>query len=494
MTKLAGQVKVNVINEAQTISVPGQGLAYVLGPTKKGPVGDPRSIINSVAAFRRHFGNDGGLFTAMCTSMLMQGVNLRVSRVIGDNAEQSQCDPFELDGVPMFYFKSKYPGLHYNDLKITLSPGQGDEQFTLDITDGYIKERFENLSVPQTGELNYLKIVEENSRLVTPVYYDGSGSGSGQGAQGEVPTLWVTQLKEFSGGTDGDEIVAADYQDAMDGFDPYYDGILICAPHLEGDTDVDNMLAVYASARKDIFALVHVPNSLGDKDAIVAYAEANFSTNNYLIVGGGGLVTTDLGYLSQVPETARYAALLINQYNVAPWLSPSGARRGLVQGTQGPVNNFGSPAYFQDLEEIIGKGVNMVIRRNNMDMFWSGYTMAQGNSPEKFISVSMLLQYMVRVLKPTLEAFISEPNEPTTWSQIYYRVENFLNTLVSNRALLDWKWDGDQFASSMNDLQINDPQDVSNGIYKIQLQIQTVSPIVVIELDIIMTQAGVEFK
>lgn len=506
MNKPAGQVRVQVINEAQTVVPPGEGLAYIVGPTLKGLKGNAKTIITSVAHFIRTYGDDGGLFTAIAKRMIQQGAQLRVSRVVSSTAAYAESDPFYLGSLPVFKFKAKAPGYQYNNVSVELIPGEGN-LFDIYVTEldstGAVAtlEKFLNLVVPENTTVNpwYLDPVR-SSNLVEPIYLSDSGDGvdSSSGAG-----IWASQENALEGGSNGADLVTADYTAALAGFDPYYDGKVVCIPHLDGtevgidDAIINAALITYAEARKDLVCIVHVPNTMDTKDKIVEYMEDGngISTSKFAIVTAGGVKAALLGgYISDLPETGFYAAMLVNHYNTHPWRSPSGYNYGIIAGTNGPVNNFGSPANFTDLDLITREGVNMFINRDGTHMFWTGYTMALDNTPEKFASIVLLEFYMISFLKPTLERFISEPNDPETWSRIYYTCKVILDRLVEFRALTEYQWDGDQFASSMNDLQVNDPQDVQDGIYKVQLQIKTVSPIVIIDLAIILTNAGVEFK
>ena len=66
--------------------------------------------------------------------------------------------------------------------------------------------------------------------------------------------------------------------------------------------------------------------------------------------------------------------------------------------------------------------------------------------------------------------------------------------LKTERAVYDLQWNGDQFAKSMNDLQINIPTDLQQGKYKIDFKIQPIPPLKEITVNIIITRAGVSFE
>jgi hypothetical protein len=497
--KKTGQVKISVVNEAQVATAPGQGVAYVIGRTPMGPVEDPKNLITTWAQYRRIFGEGvvgSDISPYLFRRMLEQGVSLRVARLVPEDALTAETDPFVQNGLEKFKIKAKYPGSGYNSIVAAVEPSLDPDEaeagyFNLTITSSSTRELFENLRYD--ADSDYLASLQD-SNLITYELIEDSGSGSVEGI-----LEWDSISEQLSGGTDGGDVVEADYTGALASFDEYYDGVVMCTPYLPPDFSEDNLEAYYAALsaktaiRKDVIGLFHIPNENSERGELTEFVTDNLTLNKYMVVTAGGLKISE-GYTRSVSETFAYAIILVHNFNNQPWKSPAGYERGNVLGTLGVVNNFGSPAKHVDLELITNSGINMVINRDNQIMFWNAYTMAAANSPEKFIAVVMLQLYMVRVLKPTLERFINEPNDFDTWSKIYYTVQPILDNLVSERALFEYKWQGDQFATSLSDLQINTPEGVQEGIYKIELQIKTISPIVVIEMDIILTNAGVEFK
>jgi len=168
------------------------------------------------------------------------------------------------------------------------------------------------------------------------------------------------------------------------------------------------------------------------------------------------------------------------------WVSPTNLVNGKLPTAVGVVNNFGSPASLADLNLIANVGGNMVINRGGVNMLWDFYSQSVGESPEKFLTVVLLQIYLKRTLQPYLESFLTKPNKPSTWSDIYYGVRSFLDNLVG-AAIDSWKWDGDQFATSLDQLQVNDPVLVGQGKYKAVLTVVLIVPMVEFSLDISMT-------
>jgi phage tail sheath protein FI len=101
---------------------------------------------------------------------------------------------------------------------------------------------------------------------------------------------------------------------------------------------------------------------------------------------------------------------------------------------------------------------------------------------------------MGKVLKPTLEKYIEEPLDLPLFRDIYYVVKPELDSWVTKRAAFTVNWYGDQNASTMADLQINNPTDVQLGKYQVQLAVSVISPLQELTLNITLTKAGVQIS
>ena len=179
--------------------------------------------------------------------------------------------------------------------------------------------------------------------------------------------------------------------------------------------------------------------------------------------------------------------------NFGEWYSAAGPNRGAILGILGVVNNFGSPASLADMNLLANKGINKVIVRNNKAMLWDYLTGQLKNTQTQFGNVQRLIMFLQKSLAPTLENYIEEPNDTVTFKQIHYAVKPFLDSLVARRALDSYLWDGDQDAASLGDLQVNDPGDVQAGKYKINFFIKPISALRELQINIIITPAGISF-
>jgi len=511
MSKNTAQVTVNVINKAQTTNLPPTGVAYVIGPTERGIPNDPSALVTSVAQFERLFGGvqAGNDFPLMCEQAIQGGATLRVCKVVGAGATPSVAN-LTWDGSggsqALMLLNSKGVGTYYEDVNKfnadTLPPSDGlSGHFNLMITDvdAGITEIFENL-VPTAGAANtqtWAKEIIDTSRLVDVVYENTTGLSGAVTPQADIG---------FSLGSPGAALTLTEYTgsptdvDGFYAFDPYDDGNMISTLSRD-DAELSGIYGVgkaYAILRKDLIYVEEMDYATMGQTAIKTALDSittQGTTKWAMYVYGGIKVPDKLNGGTKLMKGLGMVlgAIALSQNAYGPWYSPTGFIRGNLPAATGVVNNFGSPASLADRNILANASGSGIVLKSNTIMLWDAYTMALSNSPEKFFSVVQLEIYMMNVLKPALEQFLGDPNTFTTWERIYYTVLPFLESLVNNEAIYEYKWDGDQFATSLDNLVINDPTEVGQGIYKIQLQIKVVVPIVEITLNIILTENSVEF-
>jgi len=507
MAKNTANVAINIINNAQSVSPPPFGTMYVLGETLMGEVNNPEDIITSFAQFERKFGGviNATDFPLACKQALEAGASLRVCKISGAGAAKGISDAIvNAEDEELFYFTSKGVGTYYNDLTVAVeaAPDGVASHWNLRIVDptAGVTELYENLSIPteewsEAPPYTYLKAVVDGSKLVDVVYEDHTAF---------VGTAYpVVDAYTFTTGANGAAPTITEYTGSSSAktgfyaFDHYDDGWTISVPILD-----DNLLAglynigkAYATLRKDLIYFHNL--DLTDITTTDITTElGTLAESKFAGCFGGGLKVSNLllGGVKSMHALGELLGVVAKSHALnGVWTSPTAYANGIFPDSLGVVTNFGSPASYADLNLISNAGGNMVVEKNATTMLWDAYSMASADSPEKFLTVVFLEIYLMKTLKPTLERYLGKANTFSTWKEIYYTVRPFLEDLVSQEAFFEYKWDGDQFAQSLGDLQINDPDDVGNGIYKVQLQVKLVVPIVEITIDIILTRNSVEF-
>lgn len=182
--------------------------------------------------------------------------------------------------------------------------------------------------------------------------------------------------------------------------------------------------------------------------------------------------------------------------NSGPWFSFAGMNRGVVVSANGPVvTNLGGSSYVSTLQTLADWYLNLFVVKDTRNqgkrtMLWHSFTSNPINNSEKFLSIVRLNLYLKKSLLPILESYIEEPNIWDTWSLIYYEAKEILDDLVSRGAMSEYTWLGDQFATSYEELIVNNEADVRQGKYRIKLRYKDIVPMQEIEMNIIIDSAS----
>lgn len=507
------QLNFNVADLTNRVGQPAQGISFVEGITKRGPISDPSEVITSFAQFQRIFGGliDNSDFPLLCKTALDKGAALRVNRVahytdITDagtlSATKAAASGPIVDGANnIFLVAPKYHGVDYNNLEVEIKAASNGSTnyFNMEIRhtlEPDLNEEYTNLIIDGTPDVagsTYLDDVILQSKLIDFTYQDLSAL--------TAPLRPDNATYTFSGGTDGGALVDTDYvgdasaRTGFYAFDAFDDAYQICAPEISA-TNVHIGGAAYAANRKDLFYFAHLPNTAATATDLITQRDSTNIDSPYTMFFAGGVKVLDpvTSQEKEISEMGEILAIVANSdNNFGEWYSAAGPNRGAILGILGVVNNFGSPASLADMNLLANKGINKVIVRNNKAMLWDYLTGQLKNTQTQFGNVQRLIMFLQKSLAPTLENYIEEPNDTVTFKQIHYAVKPFLDSLVARRALDSYLWDGDQDAASLGDLQVNDPGDVQAGKYKINFFIKPISALRELQINIIITPAGISF-
>lgn len=403
---------------------------------------------------------------------------------------------------PLFNIEAKYEGDDYNNIRISiLAASNGQANFfnlaVIHATDNTIQEIYENIAIdgtPNIANSHYLDLVNELSYVVKVTYNDLSSLST--------PLRPLNAIYSLVGGSDGSPITTVDYI----GDDASRTGIRALAlvddilDFLVLDNDsvaIHNEGESYAASRQDLFYWGHISNIYNTADGLISQRALTYTGGNYgaLTAGGLKIIHPISGSRIQIAEHADVVASQANtDYFYGPWYSGAGLQRGVLRDTLGVVNNFGSTGQFAELNALANRQVNMVIQKNGQVVFWGNYTLQVTNSQLTQISVRRFLIWLKKSLKPTLERYLFEPNDIPTWKKLYLEVDPFLSDLKAKRAVYDFQWQGDQFARSLDSLQVNDPTEVQQGKYKVKLLLKVIPAIMEIALEVNLTPLGISFE
>lgn len=396
----------------------------------------------------------------------------------------------------LFTLEPKYEGLDMNNISVIVTSSSNGLHgyFNLYIKhkiEPTLNESFINLNIKKSSvELaNYLNKVNKESKFVNVIYRNTEN----------LIDLTPTPLAlNFIGGTDGTEPQLSDYigdsssLTGLHAFDEYDDSFYLAT---FDDVDIDNAGAEYAKNRDDLAYVIHLEGQT--KQSLITEKDLKNIDDKHTIFVGGSVKIIDPITSAQriIKETADILALAVNSdNNYGPWFSFAGPNRGVIGNVLGVGVNFGTPSKYKDLDELADRNINMVITRDNSTKLWGNFSGQMENNQERYFSVVKLIFFLKKALRPILEKFLEEPNDIKTWLRIYYSVDPLFEQLKNKRAIYNYRWDGDQFAKSMEDLKVNNKVDVTQGKYKAILALQAINSLREILVGIVMTDAGVDFE
>lgn len=405
------------------------------------------------------------------------------------------------DGNNLFDIVPKYAGADANDFKVEITAGSNGGAAYFDLilthtTDGVTVETYRNLTIDEfttAANATFLDAVVNGSSFFDVVYKDLSA------LTGVVVPVAIEAY--FYNGSDGSAVVDADYtgdSNAKTGFFAFdaYDDAYNIGVFDNGSDAVHIAGSSYAANRGDLVYFLEIPLTYKTQTQLIAQRDAYLVDSKYTYIYAGGLKIKD-PITSQDKEILSMGDVMALANNTAKdfgeWRSFAGNQNGLITGALGVVNNFGAAGNFGQLNALAQRQINMVILRDNAIKLWGNFSAQLKDDQEKFINIVRLVLFLKKSLRPTLENFLEQPNDIPTWKQIYYTVKPFLDGLKTDRAIFSYDWQGDQDAANLQSLTINNPTDVTNGIYKVNLAIKAIASVQEINVDIILTPGGISF-
>jgi hypothetical protein len=519
------QVKFKVEDLTASVGTPIEGVSFVLGKAIRGKINNPDTIFNSYPAFiKEHGGIADGNSAAMVKRLFEGGGSMRFCNLSHysdiDDAETLTAVKATIDSaftdedlVEIFSFEPKNAGVSYNNLQVVLAPSTNGlaTHFNLIIEiigDSNTRETYANLSIPLGPEgstadatKGYLSAIEKSSRLVKPVYLDFITGGIPN-----TPDTFVTPeagTKTFAGGTDGGALVSTDLigssvsATGLNAFDEYEEALQIFYL-LDPVADTVHIAAdAYVTGRDDMQYWLFLPADAQTKDAMVIARTALGINNKLTNIFASYIKVSDpsSGAIVEQQALADIAGLAANSdKNFGTHFSFSGNKRGVLRNVLGVVLNFGTNGRRNDLNELANRQINVIINRDSQIKLWNSYTSLIGQSQEQFIGVVRGTLSIKKALRPLLEDYLEEPNDMKAWKLMYYQVKPYLDQLVEKRALFSYRWEGDQDATSLDNLIINDPDEVSQGKYKVRLFLSFIVSMVEIEVTLVLTSGNITFE
>lgn len=409
----------------------------------------------------------------------------------------------DANGANIASIAPKNYGADYDNFNIVISDASnGDANYfniTIEHTLEDISDSYENITIPGSPTAlnsHYFDDIIKYNDFVTITYQDLSALST--------PIRPRNGTYRFIGGDDGSSLVDNDYigdqgqKLGFYAFDNYDDARVISCMSHSADA-VHGAGADYADTRQDLVYVGHIDNAATTADDIVADREASGVNTSFATFIAGGLVnihpTTSIEY--PMAEIGDYIGLIgYTEKKFGYWRAIEGLETGRVKNTLRVVNNFGGPGSYNDANLLSNRGINLVVNRSSTIQFWHNVTAYKVSSDLQNLNVRFFLIGLKKVLKPFLETFVGQPNDPVTWKKIYLKIKPYLEELEGKRAIYKkgWRYDGDQFATGPDDYTVNLPSDVAQGKYKVRLYLKIIPALQEISFDFVITPQGVAFE
>jgi hypothetical protein len=501
-------VSISVQNQILGVGTPSGNVIFVMGKTLRGPNNDASTLINSPQQFVNLFGGEiaTSTFPKLALALLASGAQLRVCSVKNTPVKAPALSVLQA-ALVLFTFRPKYAGLDYNNITVNiLAASNGNvNYFNLSVVHALepgLNELYPNLTIPgkpTVPQSNYLLDVIRLSKLIDVTYADISILAG---------TTFRPTNAAFAvvGGTDGTAVADTDYVGSVSAktgfyaFNDYNEAFFVIAPEVSTAV-VNNAGAAYCNMRQDLEFAAHLDNTNVDAASLVT-ARALITEDHpfYAIYAGGLKIPSSDGNsviaISEVAHVVMQFTKMMADSTLGPWWSFAGPKRGNISGTLGVVNNFGSAASYNDLNQLANNQINVAATIDGVVRISGNFTGQKANNQQSFLSIQLLTIYIKKVLRPILDQYKEDPTDLPTFRQIYYNVKPFLDNLAKQetRCLWGYDWQGDQKATSLNNLQVNNKADVLMGKYKMVLKITPIASMQQLTLSIILTSQGVQFS
>lgn len=516
----SSKVQFNEVDESFFVDSPIKGLAAISVRTVRGPFGCPDNIITSWTEFAKLYGPEVSTFDGptLAKRALGRGAMLRVNKIghytspadattlDAITATINQVAPFanqviSMVNVQLFLLTLKYPGADYNNITVQITaPSNGNAAYfnivITHATDSSLNETYQNITIPgnpAVKDCHFLDDLAANSPTFNVTYFDLSSYNVQM-----IPTTGTWAIHNGSDGTapgDNDYIGSPVSKVGVNAFDQYND-FEAFAPIDNYSNTVLEAYGQYAQSRKDCVAFLHLPNTSATVTALQSARTATTIDDRHSYFIAGGLIIPDplvSGATRSIAEVGDVlGAAMASSKQFGPWYSFAGANRGFIQGALGVVNNFTTTA---DLDLLANYQINVVNNKSGTILIRGNFSGQLASSRKSFMNVVKLIIFIEKSLAPIFDGFIEEPNDFRTFSEIYNEVRPFLDSLKGNekRALVDYDWQGDQFANQDSDLKINNRDDLDKGKYHVKLSLKEVVSMQVVTIDIISTASGTTF-
>ena len=540
-------LKFNLKNNNVESTVPLNGVSVVLARTTKGPQNDPSTLISSLSQFSKVYGKeivpDGSI--SNIEKALAGGSTLRIVRVQGSDATKGLVGTKDKDLFSIqvgsikigFGLQTKYKGdsigsgstytfqaaLNGSSVVYKVVDADGNTildsgtMFTFKSKDDNNAAVFDYLALSNFFQSNqyFEPIITTPNGQITSIEgmidWLSTVDGSNQTITVQFNSAELTTTYTSVNGTPGNQGTTPTLQDWETAFESildFNDMYQVIASHIHQHLPTDSIefhafVKTYADKLQEWIYYIECPKINDTKAKMIAWMNTTLAAvghSMFIAYFGAGIkyynnagILKDCDVLGSVIGLGDASAI-----NYGPYKSFAGMNRGTLPDALGPVSpNYGSPSRYDDINDLAHSYLNLIVVKDTKSsgkvaMLWHNFTSQVKQDSFRFISNVRLVLYMKKQFRPIIESYFEEPNIWGSWKRLYLEAKPIIDDLVTNEAITDPNWIGDQDATSWSDLQINNEADARQGKYHAQFKFKDVATMQEITLDLVIDQASKE--
>lgn len=540
-------LKFNLKNNNVESTVPLNGVSVVLARTTKGPQNDPSTLISSLSQFSKVYGKeivpDGSI--SNIEKALAGGSTLRIVRVQGSDATKGLVGTKDKDLFSIqvgsikigFGLQTKYKGdsigsgstytfqaaINGSSVVYKVVDADGNTildsgtMFTFKSKDDNNAAVFDYLALSNFFQSNqyFEPIITTPNGQITSIEgmidWLGTVDGSNQTITVQFNSAELTTTYTSVNGTPGNQGTTPTLQDWETAFESildFNDMYQVIASHIHQHLPTDSIefhsfVKTYADKLQEWIYYIECPKINDTKAKMIAWMNTTLAAvghSMFIAYFGAGIkyynnagILKDCDVLGSVIGLGDASAI-----NYGPYKSFAGMNRGTLPDAIGPVSpNYGSPSRYDDINDLAHSYLNLIVVKDTKSsgkvaMLWHNFTSQVKQDSFRFISNVRLVLYMKKQFRPIIESYFEEPNIWGSWKRLYLEAKPIIDDLVTNEAITDPNWIGDQDATSWSDLQINNEADARQGKYHAQFKFKDVATMQEITLDLVIDKASKE--
>lgn len=425
-----------------TNSITAQAAGMVAAPFGQGPT--EVTLVTSWYEFTKIFGGYNSLFPAtFSVGLFFQngGRELYVKRILGQGAVAATGVVPRASGAgTVLTLTCKNKGTDGNNFRVQLSGGSVVDTYTVaiykegiagtstSITDDVLIEQYENLVFNSTTSNSYAPtVINSVSSLFTATVSDNTNLPS-------------TNIVPFTGGTNGNAVIASDYESTSTGIPAALDSIdrplIVFLPGIyEMFTEsaatalAANMGAYLAQSKKD-FLVAEVKEGRTAAQALTTAGEIATAGTYGAVYYPHLLISDPLGVAQGATRKVGPAGAVAGLYlrtdaTVGPFKAPAGLTANIVGAVSTEksfttieldnLNNNATPV--NAIRQIPGAGIAVMGAR----------TLKNDGTANKYVNMRRSIIYIRKSLQNLTEFALFENNNEQLWGRINTTLNTFLN-------------------------------------------------------------------